>query len=84
MGLTGRHSQGPAATEDVVPGNCMYGYHPIPASEPYIRVSYSRERFTGADPADVDYAASVLFACMRHAPSEEAVLEALRSAGMPA
>lgn len=37
-----------------------------------------------APPSDVDDCGAVLFACMDYAPSEKAVIQALRNAGMPA
>ena len=61
---------------------CIYGDHPIPVGELYISVCYSRERYDGRV-VDVDEQAALLFACMRHAPSEGAVIQALRSAGIP-
>lgn len=76
--------RGPAGPlpEFVEPGTCMYGDHPIPDGEPYVTINYHHERWDG-HAADVDHAADILYACLRHAPSEEAVVRALRAAGMP-
>lgn len=70
------------ATATASDWTCIYGDHPIPAEEPYICVSYMRERWDGRE-VTVDYADDLLFACLRHAPSQDAVIEALRSAGIP-
>jgi hypothetical protein len=61
---------------------CIYGDHPIPAGEPYIAVNYERDRWDGrmVTPAEVQ---DLFYACMQHAPSQDTVIKALQSAGIP-
>jgi hypothetical protein len=61
----------------------MYGRHPIPAGQPFIAIDYSQVRTPDGVNVDVDDTGTLLFACMQHAPSEDTVLAALRSAGIP-
>jgi hypothetical protein len=68
---------------EVEPGTCMYGDHPIPPGERYVSICYSREYVDG-EAVSTDESGAVLYACLRHAPSEETVVRALRSAGIPA
>ena len=76
----GLFSSRPSATTD--DWTCIYGDHPIPTGEPYICVSYSQDRWAGrwVTPGRVQ---DLFYACMQHAPSEAAVIQALRSAGIP-
>jgi hypothetical protein len=74
-----RNTQATATADD---WTCIYGGHLIPIGEPYISVCYSRERYDGRA-VDVDDCGTVFWACMQHAPSEDAVIAALRSAGIP-
>ena len=76
-----RQQRNPADFVEV--GTCMYGEHPIPAGDLYVSVLYSRERYDGQAAVTVDECGALLFACMQHAPSEEAVIHALRWWGMP-
>lgn len=61
---------------------CVIGDHLIPAGEPYVAVSYSREHRRGliASPVELQ---DLFYACMQHAPSQDAVIKALQAAGIP-
>lgn len=74
-----RNTQATATSED---WTCSYGGHPIAIGESYISVCYSQERYDGRA-VDVDESGALFFACMQHAPSEDTVIAALRSAGIP-
>ena len=67
----------------VPPGICMYGRHQIPAGEPFIAIDYSQVHTPDGVNVDVEDTGTLLFACMRHAPSEDEVIAALRAAGIP-
>jgi hypothetical protein len=60
----------------------MHGDHAIPDGDLYISVLYSRERWDG-EAVTTDDCGALLFACMKHAPSEDAVVQALRDTGIP-
>jgi hypothetical protein len=62
---------------------CFGCERPIPHGQPFVSVTYSIERTTPAGYIEVERAEALLNLCADCAPSEAAIADALRSAGLP-